>query len=413
MNRIQAVSKEMLVVPAKPLKVKKAEALYDVPPVRMLIEGFIPRGMIVGLTSYPGTGKTWLAMEAARAVATGTPFLGKYPVKHARGRVLLVLGDASEADYGRQWRRLTKDDYFKQVIDSTPEAPETADVDVDEDGNAYPVFVHGDGARQIEVINPYDGIDYLAHSGFLFEEQKDVLALIATNKRAAAEREGEHLKEGGSPVDFNPTVTGYDLIVFDTLSALTRANQNDNSEMEVVFRNIRFIGEQTGAAILLLHHNAKPKEGSAGDDWRGAMAQIGALDCWFQLSGKVKTTARTLSPKKFRGITPEPIRFQLEVNDPGYARLYAETEDERQIRKKAEEDAARVKLQQAAGAVEQLKALGTFKRSQADAVLQKLIPGWASLKDRTLQRRTPEWLAEHGFVSEGDGAGRTYRFDGK
>lgn len=75
--------------------------------------------------------------------------------------------------------------------------------------------------------------------------------------------------------------------------------------------------------------------------------------------------------------------------------------------------AARVKLQQAAGAVEQLKALGTFKRSQADVVLQKLIPGWAGFKGRTLQRRTPEWLAEHGFVSEGDGAGRTYRFDGK
>ncbi len=51
-------------------------------------------------------------MELARAVSTGMPFVGKYPV--ARGGVLYIAQDGSDEEYIRQWRKLAKshwDDY--------------------------------------------------------------------------------------------------------------------------------------------------------------------------------------------------------------------------------------------------------------------------------------------------------------
>ncbi len=55
------------------------------------------RGLVAG---NPGVGKTWLALEMLLAVCTGTPCLGKYPVK--QGAVLLVEEEASEFNLARR-----------------------------------------------------------------------------------------------------------------------------------------------------------------------------------------------------------------------------------------------------------------------------------------------------------------------
>src|SRR5205823_4825426 len=151
-----------------------------------------------------------------------------------------------------------------------------------------------------------------------------------TNERMAHERAYEQ-----DPEDESPS-RGFDLIIFDTLSKLTALDQNNNSSMEVVFTNIRHIAEITGATIQLLHHNSKGGERNDGTDWRGAMSQIGALDRWFQLA-KGRGQERSLYAKKFRGITPAPIRFTLDVENPGYARLTAETDEDKVARGRIEE----------------------------------------------------------------------------
>ena len=48
--------------------------------VRMLIDEIMPEGVNI-LASLAGVGKTWLALSMARALSTGTPFLGKFKVR--------------------------------------------------------------------------------------------------------------------------------------------------------------------------------------------------------------------------------------------------------------------------------------------------------------------------------------------
>jgi hypothetical protein len=379
MNRAQAVSKQELrggLANVIPFRTKQAEKLYLVPPVEMLIEGFLPRKMIVGLTSYPGTGKTFLAMEAARAVATGSAFLGKFEVGTGDGRVLMVLADASEADYGRQWARMTKEAYWQGSSEGL------------------------------------DRVEYLAHPGFRFEDPESVRKLLATNERCAKDREVGVVSEGASLDGHDPSAAGFDLIIFDTLSKLTAMDQNSNNDMEVVFTHIRYIAEITGATILLLHHNSKGNEYNRGSDWRGAMSQIGALDCWFQLDKKGIGQERVLAAKKFRGLTPAPIRFTLDVGNPDYARLTAETADEMVAREKQEAGAAKALETMTKSAVARLKSIQPFKRGQADTVLVETLPGWANRKKRSLEQAVPRWLTNNGFSGEGEGSARTYRFTG-
>ena len=104
--------------------------------------------------------------------------------------------------------------------------------------------------------------------------------------------------------------------------SLTRAQQNDNTEMEKVFGHIRLLCAETGASVILIHHNSKPSEFNDGSDWRGAMAQIGALDSWVNLAArKNEKFILQCAFKKFRGITPGNFRFRMNVSDEDVASL--------------------------------------------------------------------------------------------
>lgn len=259
----------------KPYSLTKGDSLYKIRPPAMQIESFLTVGGVMGITSYPGVGKTWLAMEIARAIASGKPFLGRY--KTMRGGVLFVGSDSSEYDYARQYTRLTAHE---------PDASET-----------------------------YEPIRFLIQSTFMFEDRDEIRRLIRTHQtfKWGPERDTEDgpVREGG-----------FHTIIFDTLSRLTRANQNDNTEMEEVFRNIRWLAEATDAAIILLHHNSKKSEFNDGSDWRGAMSQIGALDSWVQLSPHRKDKHLVgVQFKKFRGITPDDFSYKMNVTDSEIASL--------------------------------------------------------------------------------------------
>jgi hypothetical protein len=260
----------------RPYKLTTSESLYTVKPPPMQIEGFLAAGGIMGITSYPGVGKTWVAMEVARTISSGTSFLGR---KTIRGGVLFVGSDSSLDDYARQWTRLSK-------------------------------FTGLD----------YEPVRFLIQSPFMLESIDEIRKLIATHRSF---KWGEVEVTSRGPEQSH----GFSVIVFDTLSRLTRANQNDNNEMEDVFRNIRILSEATGAAIILLHHNSKKSEFNDGSDWRGAMSQIGALDSWVQLvPHKSKKHLIGIQFKKFRGITPPDFAYTMNVDEVDQATLVASEE---------------------------------------------------------------------------------------
>jgi len=279
---------------AKPYRPMTAASLRGVRPPEMLVEDFMAAGFVCGLTSYPGVGKTWLALEIGRGIATGQSIMGQFKVLGGPQGVLFVGSDSSEADYARQWSRLTQDQH---------EAWEES----------------FDREHEEEPPSPFEGIHFLIQSPFMLDNSDEVKRVILTaldetlfpRKTMVIDDEVVKSTQGGCA-----------LIIMDTLSRLTTANQNDNTEMEKVFANIRCICEVTGAAVLLLHHNSKATEFNDGADWRGAMSQIGALDSWIQLSSSKKDKKKIKAEfKKFRGITPSSFEYIQHVKDQDRAHL--------------------------------------------------------------------------------------------
>src|SRR5262245_21747546 len=113
------VRKKQKYVPELGCELDEVEA----PP--MLIDAFIPADTLGGLSGGPGVGKSWFSPEVARALATGTPFLGVFPVR-TMAPVLYIGSDSSRFDYGRCWGRLTRKQYDdlggeQQGVDPTNE----------------------------------------------------------------------------------------------------------------------------------------------------------------------------------------------------------------------------------------------------------------------------------------------------
>jgi AAA domain len=65
--------------------------------VKMLVEGFLPEGITM-LGALSGIGKTWLGLSLAKALTTGTPFLGRFEVK-TKVPVLYLIPESNGAAF--------------------------------------------------------------------------------------------------------------------------------------------------------------------------------------------------------------------------------------------------------------------------------------------------------------------------
>lgn len=286
----------------KPYTLLGSTDLYTVEPPEMLIEDAQPAGTITGLTAAPGVGKTWFALEMARAVATGTKFLEAFQAR--QGMVLFVGSDSSKEDYARQWRRLTLREWQSYV----------------------PL---GEGHHDVD--NPLESnVHFLIQSDFMLDNIDTIRRLVVTANALEWGPETEHVVgfEPSAEGDLQIPITelrrrrGAVLVIFDTWSKLTSVEQNSNTFTESVFRNVRFFSRLTGAACLILHHNAAKSEHNDGEGWRGATAGPGALDNQIQLNRTEKEKYLIRAEyKKFRGITPEPFYYAMNVSDEDSASL--------------------------------------------------------------------------------------------
>ena len=285
-----------------PYELTDSHLMFSIEAPAMLIDEVKPAATVTGLTAAPGVGKTWLAMEMCRAVATGGKFLSAYQAR--QGAVLYVGSDSSLHDYARQWRRLTHKEWLSHV---------TLGEDVE----------HAD--------NPLDSnVRFLIQSDFMLDNLDTIRRLIASSRQFEWGPEMEEMVgfEPSADGDLMIPVTrtsrrkGFDLVIFDTWSKLTSAEQNSNTLTEAAFRMVRFFSRMTGAACLILHHNAAKSEFNDGEGWRGATAGPGALDNHLQLTaGEQEKYLIKGDFKKFRGITPPPFFYEMNVSDEEVASL--------------------------------------------------------------------------------------------
>src|SRR5690606_37854799 len=70
---------------------------YSVEQVPWLVDEWLPEATIGFVVAPPGSYKTWLAFDMVVAIASGKPFLGKYPVNRT-GPVLIIQQEDYHGD---------------------------------------------------------------------------------------------------------------------------------------------------------------------------------------------------------------------------------------------------------------------------------------------------------------------------
>lgn len=96
-------------------------------------------------------------------------------------------------------------------------------------------------------------IDYISLAGFMFDNPADAVELQTIIRS----------QESG-------------LVIIDALADVMAGDENSKQDVQPVFNHLRKITENTGAAIILIHHSNK----SGG--YRGSSAIKGAIECMIQ-----------------------------------------------------------------------------------------------------------------------------------
>lgn len=198
-------------VPALDLaaEVLTVSGLAALEPVRPLIEGFIPGGQLIDLNGQPGSGKTMAAVSMAAAVASGTRWCG-----HAVEKRAAVLYVAAEGAAGIRARLLA----WCEVNDVAPKAIEDT-------------FIIAPRAVQMGDDN----------------HMQQVRDLVKKHNVA--------------------------LVVFDTRARCTvGVEENSATDHGRVISRADDINQQTGAAVLVVHHTAAGSERARGTTaWDGGV----------------------------------------------------------------------------------------------------------------------------------------------
>ncbi|MGH9867912.1 MAG: AAA family ATPase [Candidatus Polarisedimenticolia bacterium] len=213
-----------------------------------LIHPWAARGDLVIMASEVGVGKSWAGMDLAVAAARGGRFLGLLDIK---GPLRVLYMDLENGPRLARWR-------FQRLARGLEMTPEEA------------------AGLQLH---------YLC---------QDSLNLSAPAGRSMLARKVD---------TFHP-----ELIVFDTLKRLHRADENSNTEMSGFFADaIRPLLMHHGATVVCLHHLGKPganrDEGDILNRLRGASDIAGVADQVWGLQ-RAGETAFSLSHIKARWARP-------------------------------------------------------------------------------------------------------------
>lgn len=166
-----------------------------VPPREWIITNILPRGLQSAIVAQSGTGKTWLMLDLARALATGGLWAGKY---HARKSIVGILD--LEGDYtGLKERWLQLEGGHGQLSD--------------------------DAAGRIFFLSDIGGVNVL---------DKDTAKCIQTSI----------------------TTYAIEVLFVDTLSRTHNLDEN-SADMRLVMIELERIARDTGCTVILAHHAGK------------------------------------------------------------------------------------------------------------------------------------------------------------
>jgi hypothetical protein len=228
----------------------------ELPTVAWRIAQFVRAQAIVWTFGAPGTIKTYIATDAALAVASGGLFLGTFPCQ--RGKVLVVQEDTLEADYQQA--------YLRPLLDAR-------------------------------------GLDPTALEDWLF----------------IAPQAGMRLDDGTRLQELRLWLEAHRpaLVILDAFYLL-HAGEGYGKEMRALVNTLRALRTDADTAIWIIDHDRKGGDGRDKDNpidrLIGGREKSGGADAVIEIEAvKGKAGAVVLSTRKLRGGKPEPpLEIQLE-----------------------------------------------------------------------------------------------------
>ncbi len=211
-----------------------------------LVQSLWGAGAVGLIGGQPKAGKTWLALDLAVSVASGTPCLDTFPV-HDPGPVLLFLAEDS---------------------------PQSARTRIE--GLAAHRQLH---LRQLDLY-------LITAPSLLLDRHEDTERLFATVDKLKPR-----------------------LLVLDPLVRLHRSNENDAGEVSALLANLRLIQRTHGTAVILVHHARKNGRGVPGQDLRGSSDLHAWGDSYAYLNRRRDRLILSLEQRFHRSIEPLSIRI--------------------------------------------------------------------------------------------------------
>lgn len=257
----------------KPLPLESAATLAHIAKPPMLITDLIPERSITFIAGPTYSGKTFFALELARAVAFNQPFMGHFPVERP-GNVLFIEQDSPKYDTGRA--------LYSMILPLLPQLEACAD-------GAHPL--------QALQLSWFPGVN--------LTRPEDVGRIAHTAK---------HLS---TPLGYRGrdeiTDDGCRLIILDTFRRHFTGNENDSDIMQTILDRLTWLVNETGASLLCLHHVSRPHPGGAMDSMnlRGSTAIEGSVDNIFMVRKNKKKGISTVTIDKARAIQPPNFTYRI------------------------------------------------------------------------------------------------------
>lgn len=248
-----------------------------------LVDKVWARGTVGFIAGAPKSYKSWVALDLAMSVATGTKFLGAFDVNGGAQRVLYIQEEDSDIQV------LDRMDKIFWGKDREIHPHGYMDIEVDGRGRRAVVWKPSEGQRLMRLI-VRKGLDLTSveWQGLLAEQCEEY---------------------------------AYDLIIIDTLGTSAGDTDTDKSrEVNKALKPLKVLAEQYSCAIAVVHHFSKAGASGTNGSSRGGHKMLGsvALHAWVETALYVseKTEVRD---KVYRveiereSKSAQDMRFGLEV----------------------------------------------------------------------------------------------------
>jgi RecA-family ATPase len=238
----------------------------------MLIRDILPERSLTCVAGAMYTGKTFFALETARAIAFNRAFMHHWDCL-GWGNVLLIEADSPEYDTGRALYAMLRDDMEH-------------------------LMAQANGAARIEALK----ISWHPFLNLQLPDAADLIAATALSLKTSLGYWGkvEHFEEGCQ------------LIIMDTFRRLHLADEDSSTEMNKVMFQIDRIRQKSKAAIMLLHHEPKNPGRSKV---RGSTVIEGNCDNIFRITKDKKRDLSRVTVEKLRAVKAPDFYYSITDED--------------------------------------------------------------------------------------------------